>query len=185
VGRSEYDIVRLGVGRTFQTATVFDKLTVLENLDLAASFRKPFVSLFRQRHGVSERVDHVLELSGLTAQRERPAGVLPHGQKQWLEIGMLLVQDPRLLILDEPVAGMTREERTQTGRVLQQIARNHTVIVVEHDMDFLRKFATRVTVMHEGKVLIEGPVATITNDPRVQEVYLGKREEATLGQAAG
>jgi urea transport system ATP-binding protein len=185
VGRSEYDIVRLGVGRTFQTATVFDKLTVLENLDLAASFRKPFVSLFRQRHGVSERVDHVLELSGLSAQRERPAGVLPHGQKQWLEIGMLLVQDPRLLILDEPVAGMTREERTQTGRVLQQIARNHTVIVVEHDMDFLRKFATRVTVMHEGKVLIEGPVATITNDPRVQEVYLGKREEATLGQAAG
>jgi urea transport system ATP-binding protein len=185
VGRSEFDIVRLGVGRTFQTATVFDKLTVLENLDLAASFRKPFPSLFRQRSGVSERVEHVLDLSGLSAQRDRPAGVLPHGQKQWLEIGMLLVQDPRLLILDEPVAGMTREERTQTGRVLQQIARNHTVIVVEHDMDFLRKFATRVTVMHEGKVLTEGPVASITNDPRVQEVYLGKREEAALGEATG
>jgi urea transport system ATP-binding protein len=96
-----------------------------------------------------------------------------------------LVQDPRLLILDEPVAGMTREERTQTGRVLQQIARNHTVIVVEHDMDFLRKFATRVTVMHEGKVLTEGPVASVTNDPRVQEVYLGKREEAALDEATG
>jgi urea transport system ATP-binding protein len=90
---------------------------------------------------------------------------------------MLLVQDPRLLILDEPVAGMTREERTQTGRVLQQIARDHTVIVVEHDMDFLRRFATKVTVMHEGKVLTEGPVAAITKDPRVQEVYLGQRQE--------
>jgi urea transport system ATP-binding protein len=185
VGKSEFDIVRLGVGRTFQTATVFDKLTVLENLDLAASFRKPFPSLFRQRRGVSDGVDNVLDLSGLSAQRDRPAGILPHGQKQWLEIGMLLVQDPRLLILDEPVAGMTREERTETGRVLQQIARNHTVIVVEHDMDFLRKFATRVTVMHEGKVLTEGAVASVTNDPRVQEVYLGKREEAALDEATG
>jgi urea transport system ATP-binding protein len=175
----------MGVGRTFQTATVFDKLTVLENLDLAASFRTPFPSLFRQRRGVSDGVDRVLELSGLSGQRDRLAGILPHGQKQWLEIGMLLVQDPRMLILDEPVAGMTREERTQTGRVLQQIARDHTVIVVEHDMDFLRKFATRVTVMHEGKVLTEGPVASITNDPRVQEVYLGKREEAVLGEATG
>jgi urea transport system ATP-binding protein len=173
------------VGRTFQTATVFDKLTVLENLDLAASFRKPFVSLFRRRRGVSPRVDEVLELSGLAAQRDRAAGVLAHGQKQWLEIGMLLVQDPRLLILDEPVAGMTREERTQTGRVLQQIARDHTVIVVEHDMDFLRRFATKVTVMHEGKVLTEGPVSSVTKDPRVQEVYLGKREEEPLGEATG
>jgi len=185
VGRSEFDIVRMGVGRTFQTATVFDKLTVLENLDLAASFRKPFISLFRQRPTFSDRVNEVLDLSGLSPQRDRLAGVLPHGQKQWLEIGMLLVQDPRLLILDEPVAGMTREERTQTGRVLQQIARNHTVIVVEHDMDFLRRFATKVTVMHEGKVLTEGPVASITKDPRVQEVYLGKREEATLEKATG
>jgi urea transport system ATP-binding protein len=185
VGRSEFDIVRMGVGRTFQTATVFEKLTVLENLDLAASFRKPFPSLFRRRRGVSERVERVLDLSGLSSQRDRPAGVLPHGQKQWLEIGMLLVQDPRLLILDEPVAGMTREERTETGRVLQRVARDHTVIVVEHDMDFLRKFATRVTVMHEGKFLTEGPVSSVTNDPRVQEVYLGKRQEAPLGEATG
>jgi urea transport system ATP-binding protein len=185
LGRSEFDIVRMGVGRTFQTATVFDKLTVLENLDLAASFRKRFITLFQRRRTISERVKEVLDLSGLGAQRDRPAGILPHGQKQWLEIGMLLVQDPRLLILDEPVAGMTREERTQTGRVLQQIARDHTVIVVEHDMDFLRRFATKVTVMHEGKVLCEGPVASITKDPRVQEVYLGKREDAELGEATG
>jgi urea transport system ATP-binding protein len=189
LGRSEFDIVRMGVGRTFQTATVFEKLTVLENLDLAASFRKPFVSLFRRRRGVSTRVNEVLELSGLGGQRERLAGVLAHGQKQWLEIGMLLVQNPRLLILDEPVAGMTREERTQTGLVLQQIARDHTVIVVEHDMDFLRRFATKVTVMHEGRVLTEGPVASVTKDPRVQEVYLGKRQdapqEAPLEKATG
>ena len=185
VGRSEFDIVRLGVGRTFQTATVFDKLSVLENLDLAASFRRPFISLFGQRRGLSDRVNQVIELCGLSAQRDRPAGILPHGQKQWLEIGMLLVQDPRLLILDEPVAGMTREERTETGRVLQQIARDHTVIVVEHDMDFLRRFATKVTVMHEGKVLCEGPFALIHGDPRVQEVYLGKSARSQLGQAAG
>ena len=185
IGRSEFDIVRLGVGRTFQTATVFEHLTVLENLDLAASFRKPFLSMFRRRRGAAREIEEVLELSRLGHLRDQPAGVLAHGQKQWLEIGMLLVQNPRLLILDEPVAGMTREERTETGHVLQLIARDHTVVVVEHDMDFLRRFATRVTVMHEGKVLCEGPVADIQADPRVQEVYLGRRKEPAAARATG
>jgi urea transport system ATP-binding protein len=173
-GRSEFEIVRLGIGRTFQTAAVFEHLTVLENLDLAASFRKPFAALFRKRRGVLPQVEEVLEITNLGVMAGAPAKQLSHGQKKWLEIGMLLAQKPRLLLLDEPVAGMTREERNQTGRSLQKLSSNHTVIVVEHDMDFLRRFASKVTVMHEGRVLCEGPVAAIQEDPRVQEVYLGK-----------
>jgi urea transport system ATP-binding protein len=173
LGRNEFEIVRLGIGRTFQTAAVFEQLTVLENLDLAACFRRPFYSLFRKRRGVLPEVADVLETTGLVAAAGRPARTLSHGQKQWLEIGMLLTQKPRLLLLDEPVAGMTREERNQTGRALQQLASKHTVMVVEHDMDFLRRFASSVTVMHEGRVLREGTVATVQEDPRVREVYLG------------
>jgi urea transport system ATP-binding protein len=177
VGRREHRIVRLGVGRTFQTPTVFEQLTVLENLDLAASFRRPFPSLLRRRRGAEPRVVEALEAVALEARADDLAGVLSHGQRQWLEIGMLLVQDPRLLLLDEPVAGMSREERTATGRLLQRIARTRTVVVVEHDMDFLRRYAERVTVMHEGRVLCEGSVATVQADPVVQEVYLGKRRD--------
>lgn len=173
-GRSEFEIVRLGVGRTFQTAAVFEQLTVLENLDLAASFRRPFRSAFRKRRGMLPEVAEVLDIADLAAVADAPARVLSHGQKQWLEIGMLLTQKPRLLLLDEPVAGMTREERNQTGRTLQKLARTHTVVVVEHDMDFLRRFASKVTVIHEGRVLCEGPVAAVQEDPRVREVYLGK-----------
>jgi urea transport system ATP-binding protein len=176
VGRREHDIVRLGVGRTFQTPTVFDRLTVLENIDLAASARLRWRSLLRRRRGVDGPVAEALDTVGLAAAAERPAGELSHGQKQWLEIGMLLVQDPRLLLLDEPVAGMSREERIRTGELLQLVARTRTVVVVEHDMDFLRRFASRVTVMHEGKVLCEGGVAEVQADPTVQEVYLGRPE---------
>ena len=173
-GRSEFEIVRLGIGRTFQTAAVFEHLTVLENLDLAACFRRPFPSLFRKRRAVLAEVEEVLETTDLGPLADSPAKVLSHGQKQWLEIGMLLVQRPRLLLLDEPVAGMTREERNQTGLSLQKLASHHTLIVVEHDMEFLRRFASKVTVMHEGRVLREGSVAAIQEDPRVREVYLGK-----------
>jgi urea transport system ATP-binding protein len=176
-GRSEFEIVRLGIGRTFQTAAVFEHLTVLENLDLAACFRRPFHSLFRKRRGVLAEVEDVLEITDLRAVADMPARVLSHGQKQWLEIAMLLAQKPRLLLLDEPVAGMTREERNLTGQSLQKLASNHTVIVVEHDMEFLRRFASKVTVMHEGRILREGPVAVIQEDPRVREVYLGKPPE--------
>ncbi|MCA1691675.1 MAG: urea ABC transporter ATP-binding protein UrtD, partial [Actinobacteria bacterium] len=170
LGRREHDIVRLGIGRTFQTATVFEQLTVLENLDLAASFRRSVLSLVRRRRDVDERITRSLDAVGLGNEVEQAAGSLSHGQKQWLEIGMLLAQDPHLLLLDEPVAGMSPEERVRTGELLQSIALTHTVVVVEHDMAFLRRFASTVTVLHEGKVLCEGSVAEVQGDPRVQEV---------------
>ncbi|GAA0356190.1 urea ABC transporter ATP-binding protein UrtD [Microbispora corallina] len=179
VGRREHEIVRLGVGRTFQTSVVFEELTVLENLDLAASFRRPLWSLLRRRRGVSEAVERALETTGLQSLASSRAGVLSHGQRQWLEIGMLIAQEPRLLLLDEPVAGMAQDERARTGELLTQVARDHTVIVVEHDMDFLRRYASMVTVLHEGRVLMEGSVEQVRADPRVQEIYLGRaREEA-------
>ena len=134
---------------------------------------------------MSDAVDAALDTVGLGDQADELAEVLSHGQKQWLEIGMLLVQDPHLLLLDEPVAGMSKEERTRTGELLHEIARTKTVIVVEHDMEFLRRFANQVTVMHEGSILCEGTVAEVQADPRVQEVYLGrsrdKRSTAEVG----
>jgi urea transport system ATP-binding protein len=178
-GRREHERVRLGIGRTFQTSVVFEELTVLENLDLAASFRRPLWSLLARRKGVIAAVEQALETTGLTDLAPRKAGVLSHGQRQWLEIGMLIAQGPRLLLLDEPVAGMSSEERSRTGELLTSIAKDHTVIVIEHDMEFLRRYASQVTVLHEGKVLIEGSVDEVRADPRVQEVYLGRaREEA-------
>lgn len=173
----EFEIVRMGIGRTFQNPTVFDDLTVIENVDLAASFRMSLKSLFRRRKGVSEQVAEALATVGLADQAERKAGELSHGQKQWLEIAMLLAQDPRMLLLDEPVAGMSKEERTRTGELVTLIAETRTVLIVEHDMDFVRRFATGVTVMHEGKVLTEGSIEEVQADPRVQEVYLGRTKE--------
>ncbi|MGI5159992.1 urea ABC transporter ATP-binding protein UrtD [Microbispora sp. CA-102843] len=177
VGRREHEIVRLGVGRTFQTSVVFEELTVLENLDLAASFRRPLWSLLRRRRGVSEEVAAALETTGLAGLAGGKAGALSHGQRQWLEIGMLIVQRPRLLLLDEPVAGMSSSERERTGELLTEVARDHTVVVVEHDMDFLRRYASQVTVLHEGRVLTEGSVEQVRADPRVQEIYLGRARE--------
>jgi urea transport system ATP-binding protein len=185
IGLSEYDVVRRGIGRTFQTAAVFEDLSVVENLDLAACFRMNVPKLLRRRRGVSAVVASALDTVGLSHVADRPAGVLSHGQRQWLEIGMLLVQDPRLLLLDEPVAGMSREERTRTGELLQQIAKERTVIVIEHDMDFLRRFASTVTVLHGGRVLVEGTVAEVQADPRVQEVYLGRSERGAGANAEG
>jgi urea transport system ATP-binding protein len=185
LGLPEHKIVRLGVGRTFQTASVFEQLTVVENLDLAATFRQPLRALLRRRRGVSDAVTAALETVGLQDQATSLAEVLSHGQKQWLEIGMLLVQDPHLLLLDEPVAGMSKDERTRTGELLHEIARTKTVIVIEHDMEFLRRYANQVTVMHEGSILCEGTVAEVQADERVQEVYLGrsrdKRSTAEVG----
>ena len=177
LGVSEHKIVRMGVGRTFQTASVFEQLTVVENLDLAASFRQPLRSLLRRRKGVSDTVTAALDTVALGHLAESPAEVLSHGQKQWLEIGMLLVQDPHLLLLDEPVAGMSKEERTRTGELLHEIAKTKTVVVVEHDMEFLRRYANCVTVMHEGSILCEGTVAEVQADERVQEVYLGRSRD--------
>ncbi|MFI6510233.1 urea ABC transporter ATP-binding protein UrtD [Streptosporangium sp. NPDC050855] len=180
-GLREHRIVRLGVGRTFQTSVVFEELTVEENLDLAASFRRPLWSLARRRRGTSDAVAEALETTGLKDLAGRPAGVLSHGQRQWLEIGMLLTQRPKLLLLDEPVAGMSKDERERTGELLTSVARDHTVIVIEHDMEFLRRYASQVTVLHEGRVLIEGSVDQVRDDPRVQEVYLGRRRSDAVG----
>ncbi|MFY1693481.1 urea ABC transporter ATP-binding protein UrtD [Plantactinospora sp. WMMB782] len=186
LGRREHQIVRLGIGRTFQTSVVFEQLTVLENLDLAATFRRPLRTLLGRRRGTADQVAEALETTGLTELADRPAGVLSHGQRQWLEIGMLLAQRPSLLLLDEPVAGMSRDERARTGELLRQVAKEHTVIVVEHDMDFLRRFASTVTVLHEGRLLCEGTVAEVQANPRVQEVYLGRtrKESAELVREA-
>jgi urea transport system ATP-binding protein len=178
IGKKVHRIARLGLGRTFQTASVFEELSVLQNLDIAAGAGRSPLSLLRRRSSVPLEVDQAMDTVGLTALSDREAGALAHGQKQWLEIGMLLVQNARVLLLDEPVAGMSADERAQTGELLRRIGAERTVVVVEHDMDFMRSFATSVTVLHAGKVLSEGTVAQVQADPRVQEVYLGRTEVA-------
>ncbi|WP_380168748.1 urea ABC transporter ATP-binding protein UrtD [Jannaschia sp. R86511] len=173
LGKKVHQVARAGVGRTFQTASVFEELSVLVNLDIAAgALRNPF-SLLRARRGVPASVEAALETIGLAHLRDRRAGELAHGQKQWLEIGMLLVQDARVLLLDEPVAGMSADERAQTGELLRTVARDHVVVVVEHDMEFLRAYADTVTVLAAGQVLAQGSYADVQADPRVQEAYLG------------
>jgi urea transport system ATP-binding protein len=179
LGTSTQKIVRLGVGRTFQTASVFEQLSVLQNLDIAAGLHRSSLSLLRARRGVDPAIELALEETGLSDERATPAGILSHGQKQWLEIGMMLVQQPRALLLDEPVAGMSQDERTATGELLQRIAQRRIVLVVEHDMDFMRRYASRVTVLHQGRVLSEGAVAQVQADPKVQEVYLGTAGAST------
>jgi urea transport system ATP-binding protein len=168
-----HQIVHLGVGRTFQTASVFEQSSVLQNLDIAAGKHRQAMGLLLPRRKVPERVDEALETIGLTALAHRPAGLLAHGQKQWLEIGMLLVQEAQVMFLDETVAGMSTDERDETGELLRRIVGDRTIVVIEHDMDFMRTFADVVTVMHAGRMLAEGSVSEIQADPRVQEVYLG------------
>ncbi|WP_020106890.1 urea ABC transporter ATP-binding protein UrtD [Nocardia sp. 348MFTsu5.1] len=173
VGKKVHRIARLGVGRTFQTASVFEELTVLQNLDIAAGAGRGPMTLLRRRSGILPEIEEALETIGLQDLRDSPAGILAHGQKQWLEIGMLLVQNASVLLLDEPVAGMSHEEREETGQLLRRIGGQRTVVVVEHDMEFMRSFATSVTVLARGKVIAEGSVADVQANPQVQEVYLG------------
>lgn len=173
LGKKVHQIARAGVGRTFQTASVFEQLTVLQNLDIAAGSGRSVWTMLRRRHGVLPVIEEALETIGLTALADSPAGILAHGQKQWLEIGMLLVQNADVLLLDEPVAGMSAEEREETGNLLRRIGSERTVVVVEHDMDFMRAFATSVTVLARGQVIAEGSVAEVQANPKVQEVYLG------------
>lgn len=172
---SEPEIAQAGIGRKFQKPTVFEDLTVFENLELALAGSKSFLDtlLARTTPKQMKRIDMVLETIGLTEQREGPGAVLSHGQKQWLEIGMLLMQDPQLLLVDEPVAGMTPQEIERTAQLLRTLEGEHSIVVVEHDMDFVRSIAKRVTVLHEGRVLAEGDMGAMQNDPRVVEVYLG------------
>jgi len=172
----EPEIVEAGIGRKFQKPTVFEDHTVFENLELAMHAEKTVThSLFKGLSAEQKsRIDEVLEFLGLNDDHKNPAGLLSHGQKQWLEIGMLLVQKPKLLLLDEPVAGMTGEETERTADLLTSLAGEHSVVVVDHDMDFIRSIAQTVTVLHEGQVLAEGPMQKIQEDPRVIEVYLGE-----------
>jgi urea transport system ATP-binding protein len=172
----ETAIAELGIGRKFQTPTVFEMHTVEDNLLLALKNRRgPLATLFSRRTvRERERIDALLERVRLTGQRHRRAGELSHGQKQWLEIGMLLAQEPKLLLIDEPAAGMTDQETADTADLLRDIARSKAVIVVEHDMTFVRDLGVKVTCLHEGSVLAEGSLDAVSANERVVEVYLGR-----------
>lgn len=175
----EHQIAQLGIGRKFQAPSVFSTLTVLENLALSMKQQRGLLSALWTKT-TSEQRDRLhlrLEMIGLQSKVKERAGSLSHGEKQWLEIGMLLMQEPDLLLLDEPAAGMTDSETEKTGELLHEIAANQTIIVVEHDMEFVRQFARTVTVLHEGTVLREGTMQDIQNDDKVAEVYLGRRVE--------
>jgi urea transport system ATP-binding protein len=176
-GLPEHEIARRGIGRKFQRPTVFPNHTVRQNLELALSANKGVVrSLFAKfTQQQRERVDEILVKIGLSDRQGNQSGYLSHGQKQWLEIGMLLAQDPQVLLVDEPIAGMTHQEIERTSELLRGLAGTHTVVVIEHDMDFVRSIATKyVTVLHEGKKLAEGSMDTVQSDPKVIEVYLGE-----------
>jgi urea transport system ATP-binding protein len=172
---TEPEIAQAGIGRKFQKPTVFEHLTVFENLELALAGPRNFWHVFRATlTGIErDRIATVLETIGLTDRRTETARTLAHGQKQWLEIGMLLMQEPELLLVDEPVAGMTPQETERTAELLTSLAGEHSVVVVEHDMDFVRSIAKRVTVLHEGSVLAEGTMDQVQGDQRVVDVYLG------------
>ncbi|MCP9917631.1 urea ABC transporter ATP-binding protein UrtD [Cyanobium sp. ATX 6F1] len=175
VGTTEHQIARLGVGRKFQTPRVYQNLSPRRNLELAVSHRNsPIDLLFGSLDSKArERVQQLLAVVDLEAQANVPAGGLSHGQKQWLEIAMLLAQDPDLLLVDEPVAGLTDEETRRTADLLKQLSGDHTVLVIEHDMEFIRDLDSQVTVLHEGHVLCEGPMDQVEKNPKVIEVYLG------------
>jgi urea transport system ATP-binding protein len=176
---AEYQIARLGIGRKFQTPRIYLNLTVRENLDLAVNPTKNvFSSLFNAVKNTEKRtVAGLLETIGLTAKAELKAALLSHGEKQRLEIGMLVAQSPDLLLVDEPVAGLTDEETENVGALLLELAKSHSIIVIEHDMEFVRQIAKKVTVLHQGSVLCEGAMDQIQNDPKVIEVYLGEEQQ--------
>jgi len=171
----EYEIVRKGIGRKFQTPSIYENLSVFQNLEVSfPRGRGVFGALaFKCDASVRDRVQAVATEIGLEQHLDFEAGLLSHGQKQWLEIGMLLMQDPELLMLDEPIAGMSVRERELTAELLQRICKGRSVIVIEHDMDFVKKIAHKVTVMHQGKILAEGSMEQVQNDPKVIDVYLG------------
>ena len=171
----EYQIVRAGIGRKFQTPSIYENLSVFQNLEVSfPRGRGVFGALAFQRDAeVRDAVQSVATEIGLADQLELEAGLLSHGQKQWLEIGMLLMQDPELLMLDEPIAGMSVRERELTAELLKRICKGRSMIVIEHDMDFVKQIAHKVTVMHQGKILAEGSMEQVQADPKVIDVYLG------------
>jgi urea transport system ATP-binding protein len=178
---NEAQINRIGIGRKFQTPSVYVDHTVSENIWLSLEGpRNVWATLFsRVTPAHKERIDQVLNLIGLTTKANTKAGLLSHGQKQWLEIGMLLAQNPRVLLVDEPAAGMTDEETVKTGELLLSLAGKHSIVVIEHDMTFVRQIASKVTVLHQGHVLKEGTVDQVQQDEQVIEVYLGRKKKGT------
>jgi len=172
---AEHEIVRAGIGRKFQTPSTYEDLTVLENLEISLPRKRGvFGSLFfRRTPEIADRIAQVASEVFLSEHLEAKAGALSHGQKQWLEIGMLLMQEPELLLLDEPVAGMSLREREQTAELLKRVARGRSLLVIEHDMEFVKAIARKVTVLHQGKVLSEGSIEQVQSDERVIDVYLG------------
>lgn len=184
---AEQQIARLGIGRKFQTPNVFKSLSVLENLRLALKYPRGVLATLAApfRQDGRARAEEVLDTIGLAAKAHHKAGILAHGEKQWLELGMLMAQDPELLLVDEPVAGMTPKESERTGELLLAMAKKHTLLVIDHDMTFVRQIAMRVTVLHEGDILCQGTVAEVQRDPKVIEVYLGQdREEHVADSTA-
>ena len=171
----EYQITRVGIGRKFQTPAIYEDLTVFENLEISyPEKRSVWGSLFFERTPeITEKVNSVAGQIFLSGELPTKAGVLSHGQKQWLEIGLCLMQDPELLLLDEPVAGMSAREREQTAKLLREVAVGRSMVVIEHDMAFVESIAQTVTVLHQGKQLAEGSMLEVQNDERVKEVYLG------------
>lgn len=178
IGLSEQGISRLGVGRKFQTPRVFEKLTVSRNLELAASPNKmPFSLMFgKLSNTIKDEVHRLMEYVGLAPFAKVDAGSLSHGQKQWLAISMLVAQSPDIILLDEPVAGLTDEETNRTAELIKSLAGEHTVVVIEHDMEFIRDLGAPVTVLHQGQLLTEGTLEEVKADPKVIEVYLGQSE---------
>jgi urea transport system ATP-binding protein len=178
-GLSQSQIARLGIGRKFQTPNIFKSLSVLENLKLShksprgviASLVAPFTQ------DGKDRVHEILGIIGLSAKANKAAGILAHGEKQWLELGMLMAQDPELLLIDEPVAGMSPRESERTGELLMAMAKKHTLLVIDHDMTFVRQIAMTVTVLHEGQILSQGTIGEVQRNPKVIEVYLGQDRE--------
>jgi urea transport system ATP-binding protein len=179
-GLPEYQISSLGIGRKFQTPSVFDNLTPYENMELSwHQNKRVFQSLFASvSPSTHEQILGVLDHVGLAEKAYQPAGSLSHGEKQWLEIGMVIVQDPDLLLIDEPVAGMTDDETEKTAQLLLSIAQDQTILVIEHDMDFVKQIAQKVTVLHEGALLCEGTVGEVQQNPQVVQIYLGRARQA-------
>lgn len=175
LGLAEHEIVRSGIGRKFQTPSVYESLTVFENLELSYPSGRGWLGawLFRRTAGIVAKIQEISEHIFLQDQLQDLAGSLSHGQKQWLEIGCLLIQDPELMMLDEPVAGMSPAEREKTADLLNRLCSGRAVIVVEHDMEFVKQIAHRVTVLHQGKWLAEGTMTAVQNNPKVIDVYLG------------
>lgn len=175
----DFKIVHIGISRKFQTPSIFQNLTVYENLIIALKQDKGLWATITAKITKNQQkdIEEMLHLTGLIDEKDQQAGALSHGQKQWLEIAMVLLQDPGLVLLDEPIAGMSKVERLKTGEMIREIAKDRTVLIVEHDMDFVKEYADIVTVMHEGQLLCQGSMEEIQNDTRVREVYLGRKED--------